>query len=335
MQNQEEISYQAFKKKRPRWTKTIRRNLEYKALQGGIALGRYLTFEKLQFVGRCLGRVAYYLLKKDRGIIEKQLALVFPEIPITDRQQWTHECFLHFGQMFFEILGMDHVMVESNQRFKIYGEELLQEGHDRGKGTIVLGSHLGNWEMLSSYITKTGYSTKVAVTPLYDERLNDFLIKLREKGGVTLIQRGQSQATRAILECFKKNEIFFVLTDQDTDVSSMFVPFFGMPAQTPIGASSLALKTGAFVISAIVIRQPQGQFEIRFERVGVFEKRKYNRSDVFEVTAQFNQHLEQIIRRYPSQWAWFHRRWKHQPTEKDIHFLEEMSILQEKKSKNG
>ncbi|MBF0279054.1 MAG: lysophospholipid acyltransferase family protein [SAR324 cluster bacterium] len=333
MQDQEEISYQAFKKKRPQWTKTVRRNLEYRALQGGVALGRRLSLEKLQFWGRCLGKVAHSLLKKDRGIIEQQLALVFPDVPIEQRQLWTYECFLHFGQMLFEVLGMNHMAKESASRFEIYGEELLDEGHHLGKGTIVLGAHLGNWEMLSSYISKTGYSTKVAVTPLYDERLNDFFVKMREKEGVTLIQRNNPRATRSILECFKQNEIFFVLIDQDTDVSSMFVPFFGMLAQTPVGASSLALKTGALVISAMVIRQPRGKFEIRFERLGVFGKKNYSRADLFEVTAQFNQHLEQIIKRYPSQWAWFHRRWKHQPEEKDILFFKEMMEFQRKTKK--
>ena len=333
MQDQEEISYQAFKKTRPRWTKTIRRNLEYKALQGGMALGKRLSFENLQFWGRGLGRVAYHLLKKDRGIMEQQLALVFPDTSTIQRQEWARECFLHFGQMLFEVLGIDQLVGEADGRFRVYGEELLQEGLDRGKGIIALGAHLGNWEMLVPYFAQTGYSAKVAVAPLYDERLNNFFVKLREKGGIQLIQRDQPQAARAILQCFKQNEIFFVLVDQDTDVSSMFVPFFGMLAQTPIGASSLALKTGAFVISAMVIRQPQGQFDIRLERVGVFEKKKYKRQDVFEVTALFNRHLEQIIRRYPSQWAWFHRRWKHRPTEKDTQFLKEMNDLKEKGSK--
>ncbi len=326
MQEKNEISYHKFEKKRPRWTKKLRRNLEYYSLLGGIALGNHLSFEVLQFLGRCLGRTAYYLLWKDRGIVEQQLALVFKDIPACQRKRWTYDCFLHFGQMMFEVLGMDH-FTQSTQRIKVDGEALLQEGHERGKGTIVLGAHLGNWELLTSFFERTGYSAKVAVTPIYDKRLNDFFVKLRQKGGITLVPRGAPQTSRAILECFKQNEIFFVLIDQDTDVSSMFVPFFDIPAKTPVVAASLALKTGALVLSAMVIRQPYGQFEVQLKRVGIFEKKKANRSDLFEVTMRFNQHLEQIIRRYPSQWAWFHRRWNHRPTEKDLLFFQEMNSL--------
>lgn len=330
MPEQEEISYQAFKKKRAFWTKTLRRNLEYYAFIAGIAIAKRLSFERLQRFGQGLGKVAYHLLKKDRGIVEQQLALAFPKVSEDQRQKWTYDCFLNFGQLVFEILGIDHLYSEGSRRLKVYGEELLQEGFERGKGVIVLGAHLGNWELLMPYFLQTGYSAKVAVTPLYDERLNDFFVKLRERGNVQLIQRGQPKAARAILECFRQNEVFFVLIDQDTDVSSMFVPFFGIPAQTPIVASNLALKTGALVLSAMVIRQPLGQFEIQIERVGVYEKKKFEKQDVYAVTAIFNQHLEQIIRQHPTQWAWFHRRWKHRPTEKDLHFLKEMSDL-----KNG
>ncbi|MBF0286588.1 MAG: lysophospholipid acyltransferase family protein [SAR324 cluster bacterium] len=330
MPNQEEISYDAFKKKRPSWTKTTRRNIEYYALLGGVKLGNQLSFEKLQWCGRCLGRIAYHLLKKDRGIVEQQLAIVFPTVSVAQRNQWAYDCFLHFGQMLFEVLGMEHVIAEVDQRIAVYGEEFLKEGQERGKGTIVLGAHLGNWEMLTPYFMKTGLSAKVAVKPLYDERLNKFFIELRERGGVQLIQRGMPKAARAILDCFKQNQLFFVLIDQDTDVSSMFVPFFGRPAQTPVVASNLALKTGALVLSGMAIRKPQGRFEIHLERVGVFEKKKYDKYDVLKLTAQFNDHIEQIIRRDPSQWAWFHRRWKHKPTEKDLQLLQEFEEVRER-----
>ncbi len=327
MQEQQEISYQKFEKKRPRWTKRLRRDLEYYSMRGGVVLGNWLPLEVLQFLGRCLGRSAYYLLWKDRGIVEQQLALVFKDIPASQRKKWTYECFLHYGQMLFEILGVERWFDQSNQRIRVYGESLLKEGYERGKGTIVLGAHIGNWELLTYYFERTGYSAKVAVTPIYDERLNEFFVKLRQRGGITLIPRGAPQSAREILLCFKQNEIFFVIIDQDTDVSSMFIPFFDIPALTPIVAASLALKTGALVLSAMVIRQPCGQFDVQIERVGVFEKKKPNRRDLYEVGLQFNQHLEKIIRRYPSQWAWFHRRWKHRPSVNDLQFLKEMNSV--------
>lgn len=327
MKEPPDISYQAFKKNKSSWTKTWRRNLEYYALLAGLALGKRLSLTKLQTLGKGLGQLAYWLLKKDRGIVEHQLALAFPDVSEEQRQQWTHECFLHFGQMIFEVLGIDQVYSQSDSCFKISGEEFLREGKERGKGTIILVTHLGNWEFLVPYFAQTGYPAKIAVAPIDDDRLNEFIVNLRQKGNMQVIQRGQPKASRAILECFKQNEIFFVLIDQDTNVSSIFAPFFGIPAQTPVVASNLALKTGALVLSATAFRQPSGQFDVQIERIGTFQKQKIEKQDVFEVTSQLNQHIEQIIRRDPPQWVWFHRRWKHRPTEEDLDFLKKMEPL--------
>lgn len=324
MEHHKDVSYQAFKKKRPRWTKKVRRDLEYYALLGGIALGKRFTFDQLQRFGRGIGRVAYLLLKKDRGIVEKQLAMVFPESSETERKAWASQCFLHFGQLLGELFGMDQITADADQRISIVGEEYVQEGLERGKGIIVLGAHLGNWEVLSASFAKSKIPIKAAVKPLYDERLNQFFTQMREKGGIQLIERGKPKAARAILECFKNNEVFFVLMDQDTDVSSMFVPFFGTPAQTPIAASHLALKTDAMVLSGIAVRRPHGKFEVKLSKVGHFGKKKFEQEDLFRVTQQFNQEMERVIRNDPEQWAWFHRRWKHKPEEKDLAFLKEM-----------
>ena len=320
-----EISYQAFKKTKPSWTKKGRRNLEYYALLAGIGLGKRLSLQNLQKLGRGVGKMAYHLLKKDRGIVAQQLALAFPDISEQQRQQWTRECFLHFGQMLFEILGIEQVYSQSEEWFNVSGEEFLREGKERGKGTIILVTHLGNWEFLVPYFAQTGYPAKIAVASIDDKRLNEFIVNLRQKGNMEVIQRGQPKASRAILECFKQNEIFFVLIDQDTEVSSIFVPFFGIAAQTPVVASNLAMKTGALVLSATAFRQPSGKFDVQIERVGTFEKKKIEKQDVFAVTAQFNRHIEQIIRRAPPQWVWFHRRWKHRPTQEDLDFLKQMS----------
>jgi KDO2-lipid IV(A) lauroyltransferase len=35
--------------------------------------------------------------------------------------------------------------------------------------------------------------------------------------------------------------------------------------------------------------------------------------DIVANTALFNRVLEQVVRRYPDQWLWVHRRWKTRP----------------------
>ena len=72
-------NYDEFKKNRPIWTTTFRRGIEYFLFRFGLFLGRKLSLSKLQNLGRGLGKIAYIFLQKDRGIVESQLKLVYPD----------------------------------------------------------------------------------------------------------------------------------------------------------------------------------------------------------------------------------------------------------------
>ena len=74
----------------------------------------------------------------------------------------------------------------------------------------------------------------------------------------------------------------------------------------------LALKTGAPVIPMFLVREPSGFKakilpEIPLIRTG--DKIK----DLEANTAQYNRVIESIVRQYPDQWFWVHRRWKTRP----------------------
>ena len=97
-------TYDEFKKNRPAWTTSIRRGLEYILFRFGLYLGKNLSISQLQKLGLVIGNFAYYVLRKDRGIVTKQLKLIFPELNNSEREKWTKECFKNFGQMFFEFL---------------------------------------------------------------------------------------------------------------------------------------------------------------------------------------------------------------------------------------
>lgn len=313
MEENIEISYHQFKKKRPKWTKRWRRSLEFYLLKLLIALGQKISLEKLQMMGRALGHLAYYVLKKDKGIIIQQLSMVFPDLNELDRERWARQCFLHFGQFIFEMVGLSHIEKQFEERVTITGEEYLEEGLKKGKGVILVVPHLGNWEVFGPYFLKKGYPVNAIMKPMYDDRHNEIILNIRQRGAITMIPRGVPDSAKRILHCFKQNEIFFVLIDQDTDVPSIFAPFFGIPAQTPIIASNLALKTGAALLGGTVYREPQGKFRISFSPIGSFLNKKPNEEDIYALTEKLNQNMEKLILRDPPQWSWFHRRWKHRP----------------------
>ena len=318
-------TYDEFKKNRPVWTTSLRRGVEYVVFRFGLFLGKKLSLPQLQKMGRGVGSFGYKVLRKDRGIVEKQLELIFPELDAAQRKQWTQECFSHFGQMLFEFLSLPQILRDEVDLLEVENEEVLTEAIQAEKGVILLAMHSGNWELISAYAKRSGLKMKAATTNFPDPRINELIESQREHGNMEILRRGTSTAIRKLLSCLREKEVLVLAIDQDTNVLSTWVPFFGIPAKTPVGAAVFALKTGASVVSYNVIRQPNGTFRMRFETLGNFVRQHPEmEQDVYSVTRKMNLHLEQRIRENPQQWAWFHRRWRHRPSESELKKMKEL-----------
>ncbi|MBF0238275.1 MAG: hypothetical protein HQM12_11265 [SAR324 cluster bacterium] len=319
------VSYEQFKKKRPKWTLRFRRNIEFAFFCFFEKIGNTYSLKTLQKAGKIIGLLAFILLKKDRGIAEKQLSLVFPELSSEQIRQCTKDCFMHFGQGMLEFFAIEQLIHKVDQYIHVDNPEVLDQAYAEQQGVVLLAMHMGNWELIVPYLIQKGYPAKAATTNYPDERINTKLQQSRGRQNIQLIPRGADNTIKSILECFKNKEIFLVAIDQDTNVPSMFIPFFGRPAQTPISVSSLALRYGSVIVSYTILRQPDGTFHLHFERYGRIPViRSPQKSNIYQLTYKLNQHMESLIKKNPSQWAWFHRRWRHHPKPEDLEFIAEM-----------
>ncbi len=318
-------SYDEFKKNRPAWTTSFRRNVEYLLFRFGLFIGRKFSLSKLQYFGGKLGEFAYLFLYKDRGIIERQLEMIFPELDKNHRGTWTKECFINFGQMLFEFLCLPKILKEEANLLIIENEDVLKNAVQTKKGVILLAMHIGNWELISAYAKRSGIKMSASTTNFPDPRINMLIERQREHENMEILRRGTSKATKRIIQCLKNKEVLVLAIDQDTNVLSTWVPFFEIPAKTPVGAAVFALKTGATVVSYKVIRQDDGTFKMRFENLGTFlRKNQTFDQDLYSTLRVMNQHIEKEIRKTPSQWAWFHRRWRHRPSENDLKVMNDL-----------
>ena len=318
-------TYDEFKKNRPAWTTSIRRGLEYILFRFGLYLGKKLSISQLQKLGLGIGNFAYHVLRKDRGIVIKQLKLIFPELNDAKREHWTRECFRHFGQMLFEFLCLRQIINDQENMIRVENEAALMNAVNAGKGVILLGMHMGNWELITAYAKRTGLFMTAATANFPDQRINQLMISQRKLENMEIMPRGTGMSSRKLFRCLKNKNILILIIDQDTNVPSTWVPFFGIPSKTPVGASVFALKTGASVVSYNVIRENDGTFRLKFETLGIFGRNHPSmEQDVYSVTRKINQHLEQRIRENPQQWAWFHRRWRHRPSAEELKKMEEL-----------
>jgi KDO2-lipid IV(A) lauroyltransferase len=94
-------------------------------------------------------------------------------------------------------------------------------------------------------------------------------------------------------------------------LASTWVTFFGRYAKTPRGPATFALRLGVPIVFVAAIRQPSGRYRLVVEPVSA-EATGDREGDIDRIVTAYTDVLERWVRRYPEQYFWHHRRWKHQ-----------------------
>jgi KDO2-lipid IV(A) lauroyltransferase len=278
----------------------------YLLARAAIALAGLIPTGMTAFAGRVLGRLAHLVARRERTIARRQLADSLRVGP-DHAALLVRGVFRHLATSAVELCrllrkrdDMPAVVLPPAARAALDGA--LGEG----KGVVFVTAHLGNWELMAISLARQGYPISTVAKASYDPRFTRFLDRARAGLGVLAINRDTPGAAAGMLRALRAGRILGLLIDQDTSVPGTFAPFFGRLAHTPVGAAVLATRTGAPAVLGTIRRARGGRHIIDIVRVGPFD-------DIGEATAMLTAELERRIRRQPSQWVWFHRRWRTRP----------------------
>src|SRR5688572_1529465 len=301
--------------KRKKIRRKIRYSLVYRLVQFLIFISNVIPrVSWLKFCG-FLGRIAYHFAAKTRRRVRTHLSFAFPEKSPEQVHTLSKEVFEMLGKNAGEMLRATRVRtLQDLEKFLVtHGLEHYESATKKGKGVIFLTCHLGAFDLQVSNMALRGLNPNIIGTPLKDERLNELLWDYRNMHGAIAIARGKE--TFKLIKVLKSGGSVALLIDQDTKVKSRFVNFFGKPAATPVGATVLAMKTGAAVVPTYIHlgsdwkQQMYILPEIPIRRSGDEE------ADMVYNTQILANFIEDTIRKHPDQWVWMHERWKTQPGE--------------------
>ncbi|MFM7851653.1 MAG: lysophospholipid acyltransferase family protein, partial [Flammeovirgaceae bacterium] len=173
---------------------------------------------------------------------------------------------------------------------------------------MFLTLHLGAFDLQVTNMAMRGLKPNIIGTALKDERLNKLLWKYRNAFGAVAIERGKESVR--LFKVLKSGGSIAILVDQDTNVKSRFVKFFGMPAATPIGATVLALRTGCAVVPTYIYLDENLQQQMHILPELQLNVTGEEETDLVINTQLFTDFIERVVRQHPEQWVWMHERWK-------------------------
>jgi KDO2-lipid IV(A) lauroyltransferase len=292
--------------------------LEYSAARALLGILAVLPRNAAVQVSIWIMRTVPLVLKNLRRTGLKNLEIAFPEKSESERNEILRGTFDNLGRVLGELSQFpkysrsklaELVDFELDEETKA----LYERNKSEGRGVLITTGHLGNWEMLVFAFAALYEPISYLARPLDNPKIDDMLTVLRTRFGNTPINKTNS--AMLAIGILRNGGGLGILSDINAHPKEgVFVPFFGVPACTPSGAAMIAIRADALIFPVFCVwDKTMRRYNLVHGRLLEPVKTGDFKRDIVETTAAFTAEIEMIIRAYPEQWMWIHKRWKTRP----------------------
>lgn len=293
------------------------------------------VYQTTQWKGKSRGGVLGYLifiyLLRTLGVRAAYLLLMFvviyfiPFSPRSTKALWSFyrerlgikplRCLLaipkhyyRFGQTLIDKVAINNGR-ESDYKFSFENYSQFEELVKKGEGLILIGAHVGSWEMGSLFFKEYGKKIHVVMYDAEYQKIKEILDRNSRKhefkvlpvlpDSLESIIRIKSALDNKDIVCFQGDRFMpgqTVLSHQ----------LLGREAKFPAGPFKIAAKMDVNVVFYIAIREPQRGYSFRFMIPKKAATRMERENSYFN---SFCNNLEETVKMYPQQWFNFYDFW--------------------------
>ena len=294
-----------------------RKSTKSAPLLGGLTLGSLRALSKLplrslQRVGRAVGYLSWRVRSNWYVVSDVNISLCLPELSATERVRLNRAGQVNTFQTLMEMAGMFHWPAERLAELESGDEdtEILDRAIEVGRGVILLGPHIGNWE-LTSHVLAARYPFAAMYRPPRIREVDDALRKNRQRIGAELVP-ATATGLRRISRILQEGGLVGILPDQEPGKGNgVFAPFFGVPALTMTLVGDLVRRYGSAVIFGWMERTAKGKFRGHL----LPAPEGLDAENKVEAATQLNLGVETLVRSCPSQYLWSYKRFRSRPAE--------------------
>ena len=275
-----------------------------------ILLGRPLPPKVGYFFARIIADICYLFFREERRALKDALSRV---LNTDDEREISLACrrsFRNFGKYVVDFIHfLDATPEEVRRRIVFDDLDRIDQVMTEKRGVIFTTLHFGNWDMGAAGLAAYGYPVNVIAETFPYPQMNALVQGSRRHLGMKVIP--MQKVGPGIIRALRRGEILALLIDVPEPGGTVNVDFFGAPIEVPTGPARIALRTGARVMPAVLLRvkgeedkiRPLVDFDLSYEKTGDEEE------DVRRLTQQIMSSLERLIRHDPDQWFIFHPLW--------------------------
>lgn len=218
------------------------------------------------------------------------------------------EVYAHFHSFAATLLDRVYMAAGDFDRFQVHieGWPLVDEALRAGRGCVVLGSHLGSFDlMMLAQRTLDGRPLRVLMR--VDPRS-----RLRRIAGIddaALIALGRPDSLLRAHDALARGEIVALLADRTDGGAQLAACFFGRAAALPLAPHVLAARSAAPVLMCFGLYEGANRYRIEFVEFGPGAPAAARGDALLPAVQHYAALLEQYARRYPLNWFNFYPYW--------------------------
>lgn len=306
------------------WCERTARLGIWTGLKTGRFAARVLPRSWLYWFSDTLANCVFYFARGFRTRSVRNASLAFADkLSQAEVSEIARASLRHFFRDFVDIFLWSVMPAEQfRSEVPIAGGEHLDAALVKGRGTIVLTGHLGNFMLLGVRLGMQGYAVNVLVNQPRNGHFARLMGEYRAQARYNTIHaRPKRDALRELSQVLRGNEIAVVIADEHRKDSGVHVPFFGHTVLARRGPATLALRTGAAVVPAYLVRDGNGRLKLTIEPELQLLRSGKNATAIRANVMCMTRWLEKTVRAYPTQWNWMNIHWqdgsRRQPSETD------------------
>lgn len=278
---------------------------------------RFIVWVALK-LGRHAARLLLYpiclyftiLSRETRAASKKYLRKVL------DREPGFAEGFRHYHCFAAAILDRVFLFNDQYARFdvRVHGEEIVTDLVTRGEGCILLGAHMGSFEIIRALSRKApGVRVNLVMYEENARKFNSVLGAINPDLYLPVIALGKVDSMLKVEAALERGELVGMLGDRTIqDEGTVACEFLGAQAQFPTGPIRVAAMLKRPVVLMFGLYRGGNRYDIYFERL--VDMRKVPRAErevlLEQSLRRYVARLEHYCRLAPYNWYNFYDFWK-------------------------
>jgi KDO2-lipid IV(A) lauroyltransferase len=266
-----------------------------------------LPFGILRSLGFATGALLYRIGGSRRRIVERNIALCFPELSAAEQQQRAKDNFANYGLALFEVaIAWWWRDKRLDRLVNVSGLEHIE--NLQGQGALLLSMHFTSLELGAQALAR-----KVAIDGMYRRHGNAVYEYLQSRGRESRADGRvfERKDVRGVARALREGRIIWYAPDQDYgSKQSLFAPFFGIPAASVTATAKFARIGNARVIPFTCFRRADNSgYDVEIHP----PLENFPSDDEWVDVSRVNAIVEGFVRQHPEQYLWAHRRFKTRP----------------------